>query len=78
MDGWTKDLTQIAVMFIAVAALALIVSHASGTSTVISSTTSGFGSLLSTVENPTGGSSSTSTASAAPMSFAQFSVPAAG
>ena len=51
---WAKDLTNIAVLFITVAALALIVSHASGTATVLNSGIGGFNTLLQTVENPGG------------------------
>lgn len=61
MGDWTRDLTNIAVMFISVAALALVVSHAQGTATVIGSASSGFGSLLSTVENPQGSSGASNT-----------------
>jgi len=56
MGEGMRDLTNIAILFITVAALALLVSHPSGTSSIISTTTTGFGKLLSTVENPTGGS----------------------
>lgn len=77
---WAKDLTNIAVLFIAVAALALLVSHAQGTTSIIGATTSGFGGLLSTVENPTGGSGGSGGGSSAfsgfgmsqPSSFSAF------
>lgn len=67
---WAKDLTNIAVLFITVAALALIVSHASGTSQVLGAGIGGFNQLLSTVENP-GMSSGGPNVSTAP-SFSAF------
>jgi hypothetical protein len=77
---WAKDLTNIAVLFIGVAALALLVSHAQGTTSIIGATTGGFGSLLSTVENPQGGNGSMGNSGNAmsgsgllsPSSFAAF------
>ena len=79
MGDWGRNLTEIAVLFIGVAALALLVSHPSGTSTLFNSTTGGFGRLLSTVENPTGGGTGNSTGGgyqAFPMSV--FSVAGGG
>ena len=55
MSGWAQDLTSIAVLFIGVAALALLVSHPSGTGTLIGTTGGVFTQALSTVENPGGG-----------------------
>ena len=54
MEGIGRDLTNIAVLFITVAAIALIVSHPSGTSQVVATTGGTFGNLLSIVENPQG------------------------
>lgn len=54
MEGIERDLTNIAVLFITVAAIALIVSHPSGTSQVVATTGGTFGNLLSIVENPGG------------------------
>lgn len=45
-----RDLTEIASLFIGVALVALLVGHSQGAAQVIGSVTSGFGSLLSTVE----------------------------
>ncbi len=76
MGQWSKDLVEILTMFIAVAALALLVSHASGTSEVIGSGASGFDELLSTVENPGSGGSQGVGVSAqfASPSLAQYSI----
>lgn len=52
MSSLGADLTEIAVLFIGVATLALVIGHASNTATVVQSVTSGFNSLLNTVENP--------------------------
>ena len=78
--NWAKDLTNIAVLFIFVAALALLVSHSAGTSQVISAASTGFGGLLSTVENPgtsvgdNGNSGSGGSSSSMPLpSFSAFS-----
>lgn len=54
MEGIGRDLTNIAVLFITVAAIALIVSHPSGTSQVVATTGGTFGNLLRIVENPQG------------------------
>jgi hypothetical protein len=61
MGSFGKDLTEIAVMLVGVAAMALLVGHAAGTSAVINSVTSGFGGLLSTVELPATASNGPST-----------------
>ncbi len=47
--GIGKGILEIAMALIAIALIALIVSHASGTSQVISSGTSGFAKLLNVV-----------------------------
>ena len=60
MEGIGRDLTNIAVLFITVAAIALIVSHPSGTSQVVKTTGGTFGNLLSIVENPQGSGQSRS------------------
>ena len=45
-----KDLTEIAVLLVGVALVALLVLNAGGTSAIIGTGTSGFANLLSTVE----------------------------
>ncbi len=78
---WAKDITNIAVLFITVAALALIVSHAQGTATVLGAGIGGFNNLLSTVENPgsSGGTSSGGSLGAPQnLSFASFNPGAFG
>lgn len=50
MPGLGRDLTEIASALISVALVALLVSHASGASTVIRAAGETFGGLLSTVE----------------------------
>jgi len=45
-----KDLTDIAVLLVGVALVALLVLNAGGTSAIIDTGTSGFANLLSTVE----------------------------
>lgn len=55
MNEAMRDLTNIAVLFIAVAALALLVSHPAGTGTLIGTAGGTFNQALSTVENPSGG-----------------------
>lgn len=47
--GIGKDLTEIAGAILAIALVALLIGHASATSNIISSGTSGFNSLLQTV-----------------------------
>lgn len=55
MSDAMRDLTNIAVLFIMVAALALLVSHPSGTGTLIGTAGGQFTNALSIVENPSGG-----------------------
>jgi hypothetical protein len=59
MEGGSigKDLTQIAVLLVGVAMVALLVGHASGTAALIGAGTSGFNQLLQTVtlQNGIGG-----------------------
>lgn len=50
MSDFGKDLTSIATLLIGVAAMALLVGHAAGTGYLINATTSGFNTLLNTVE----------------------------
>ena len=54
-----KDLTQIAVLLVGVALVALLVGHAGGTVSLIQAGTSGFNQLLQTVtlQSPFGGGS---------------------
>jgi hypothetical protein len=47
-----RELFEIATALIGVALVALLVSHYSGTVSIIQAGTSGFAGLLSTVENP--------------------------
>jgi hypothetical protein len=49
-----KDLTEIAVLLVGVALVALLVLNAGGTSAIIGTGTSGFANLLSTVEGNSG------------------------
>lgn len=49
MDGIGKDLTQIAFMFGSIAVIALLVSHAQETATIINSGGKTFGGLLGIV-----------------------------
>ncbi len=55
--GIGTNLTEIAVLLIGVALIALLVGHAGGTAALIQAGTSGFNSLLQTVtlQNPLGG-----------------------
>ncbi len=59
--GIGKDLTEIAVLLIGVALVALLVGHAGGTVSLIQAGTQGFNSLLQTVtlQNPMGGFTNT-------------------
>ena len=50
MSEFEKDLTSIAMALIGVAMLALLVGHAAGTGYLINASTSGFNTLLNTVE----------------------------
>lgn len=50
------DLTEIAVLLIGVAGVALLIGHYQGTVAVIQAGTTGFNTLLNTVENPSGSS----------------------
>lgn len=50
MSEFEKDITSIAMALIGVAMLALLVGHAAGTGYLINASTSGFNTLLNTVE----------------------------
>jgi hypothetical protein len=50
MGKFGEDLTQIAVLLIGVAFAALIIGHAQGAGSIIATSTTGFNSLLNTVE----------------------------
>ena len=49
-----RDFFNLLVLFVVVAAMGMLVTHAQGTSQIIGASTGGFGQLLSIVQNPGG------------------------
>lgn len=69
MSDFGKDLTAIATLLIGVSAMALLVGHAAGTSSLITSATQGFNTLLNTVELSSSATSGGGSSAYAPVNL---------